>query len=47
MNMMKLSCNKILSCGHPCEGFRDELRCLGCLDETCIQNHNKANPYNL
>ena len=43
--MMKQSCNKIMPCGHPCKGFRGEAKCIGCLDETCIKNHNLALPH--
>ena len=29
-------CTKIHPCGHPCNGFRDEVNCLRCLDEKCV-----------
>ena len=27
----KTACNRILSCGHPCRGIKDEDSCLPCL----------------
>eukprot|EP01107_Rhizomastix_libera_P007554 TRINITY_DN2253_c0_g1_i2.p1 TRINITY_DN2253_c0_g1~~TRINITY_DN2253_c0_g1_i2.p1 ORF type:complete len:650 (+),score=112.13 TRINITY_DN2253_c0_g1_i2:497-2446(+) len=32
----KTSCTKILKCGHPCCGVRNEVSCLKCLHEGCI-----------
>lgn len=31
----KLSCGKVLVCGHPCCGVRGESECLPCLEEDC------------
>ena len=30
--LKEMSCNKRLACNHPCRGFRDEERCLPCLE---------------
>lgn len=33
--LKSLSCDKRLACGHPCRGFRNEGKCLPCLDPEC------------
>lgn len=30
------ACQKVYPCGHHCIGVRDEPRCMGCMDEECI-----------
>lgn len=34
--MMGKSCEKLLECGHPCCGFKDEENCMPCLNEECV-----------
>lgn len=41
IELMDKSCEKILGCGHPCCGFKNEQRCLPCLNEECV-NANEA-----
>lgn len=36
---MNKSCDKVLGCGHPCCGFKDERKCLPCLDEACVERN--------
>ena len=31
-----LMCPKTHSCGHHCNGFRDEKKCLECLEKSCV-----------
>ncbi len=33
---MGKSCEKLLACGHPCCGFKDEEKCMPCLNEECV-----------
>ena len=33
--LCELMCSKTHSCGHHCQGSRDEKNCLRCLDESC------------
>ena len=34
---IELSCDKMLKCGHACYGIKDEVACLWCLDESCVE----------
>jgi hypothetical protein len=36
IDLMGKSCDKILACGHACCGFKDEKKCLPCLNEECV-----------
>ena len=36
-------CNKTLFCGHNCNGFKDEITCLPCLDEKCQKPDSAVN----
>jgi len=38
MNAMNETCEKVLACGHPCGGFRDELICMPCLNPECARD---------
>ena len=35
---LKDACAKMLPCGHACGGFKDEKKCLPCLNEECVKN---------
>lgn len=35
-------CDKMLACGHPCNGFSGEGNCLPCLDEACVAKNPPA-----
>lgn len=41
-DLMKIACNKILPCGHPCCGYRGEKKCTPCLFPEC-EKRVKAN----
>jgi E3 ubiquitin-protein ligase MYCBP2 len=30
-------CQKMHPCGHPCNGFKDEAKCMPCLHESCVK----------
>lgn len=36
IDLMGKSCDKILACGHACCGFKDEAKCLPCLNADCV-----------
>ena len=39
-NCIKLcekTCEKILNCNHPCNGFKGEAACMPCLHEDCVK----------
>jgi len=36
---MNKSCDKVLACGHPCNGFAGEPECMPCLQEECVAKH--------
>ena len=39
MNFMNETCEKVLPCGHPCNGFRGEADCIPCMHQDCaVQN---------
>jgi len=40
IELMNKSCQKMHPCGHPCRGFKDESKCLACLEEGCIEIYN-------
>jgi E3 ubiquitin-protein ligase MYCBP2 len=33
IEVMNTSCDKVHACGHPCVGFKNEKKCLPCLQE--------------
>jgi len=35
-------CDKKLPCGHWCRGFKNEKRCLPCLNKDCIKKYNET-----
>jgi E3 ubiquitin-protein ligase MYCBP2 len=39
---MNKTCNKVLACGHSCNGFVGEGLCLPCLDEACVSLNKEA-----
>ena len=39
INLMNNACEKILPCGHACNGFKDEKECLPCLHEDCVDKN--------
>jgi len=41
--MKEDACNKMLACKHPCGGFKDEPKCLPCLDPECIAKGAEEN----
>lgn len=41
-NMMQLSCDKTLACGHPCCGTSGEKKCMPCLEPECIEKMDPA-----
>jgi len=44
---MGKTCDKMLPCGHPCCGFKDETRCLPCLSPECVEkDESKTNGVN-
>lgn len=36
----KSACQKLLSCGHFCSGYVNELNCLPCLNDDCAEKNN-------
>lgn len=36
---MGKTCEKVLGCGHPCCGFKNEEQCLPCLDPACVDKN--------
>ena len=38
---MGQTCEKILLCGHFCCGFKDEMKCLPCLNEECVKKNEQ------
>jgi len=34
-----MACTKILECGHPCYGLKDEIHCIPCLQPECVAKH--------
>jgi E3 ubiquitin-protein ligase MYCBP2 len=39
-----LCCDKKLPCGHWCRGFKNEKKCLPCLNKDCIKKYNEGVP---
>ena len=37
------SCEKILDCGHPCIGIKNETKCMDCIHSDCIKLNNNKN----
>lgn len=37
IDLMAKSCQKMLVCGHPCCGIKDERKCLPCLHPDCVK----------
>lgn len=37
IDLMGKSCDKILICGHPCCGIKNEKTCLPCLNPECVE----------
>ena len=42
IEVMNTSCDKVHACGHPCVGFKNEKKCLPCLQDGCIVQYNKT-----
>jgi len=38
---MRKTCEKVHLCGHPCCGFKDEVKCLPCLDSNCVEKNQE------
>jgi hypothetical protein len=38
---MNKNCDKVLPCGHICCGFKEEGKCLPCLDADCVKKNKK------
>ena len=36
IQLMNKTCDKVLACGHPCSGFKNEPMCLPCLEDDCV-----------
>ncbi len=36
------SCSKVHKCGHYCCGFKDEKKCLPCLQEECVKKDERS-----
>ena len=36
---MNMSCDKMLPCGHPCCGSKDEAVCMPCLEPECVEKN--------
>lgn len=41
IQLMKKSCDKIHPCGHLCNGFNKEKKCLPCLNEKCASQNRE------
>eukprot|EP00347_Sterkiella_histriomuscorum_P002581 403367593 len=41
IKLMSQTCDKILRCGHPCNGTLNEQKCLPCLDEHCVKENEQ------
>lgn len=41
IEQMGKSCEKVLECGHYCCGFKDEVKCLPCLDPECVKKDDE------
>ena len=42
VDLMAKSCQKMLACGHPCCGMKDERVCMPCLHPDCVSNNQDA-----
>jgi RCR-type E3 ubiquitin transferase len=44
IDLMSKTCDKVQECGHPCCGFKEEQKCLPCLDVACVEkDESKTN----
>ena len=39
IEQMNNSCSKVKACGHVCCGFKNETKCLPCLDPACVEKN--------
>lgn len=37
-NTVKNACNKLLACGHPCLGLKNDVTCLPCMNQSCSKD---------
>jgi hypothetical protein len=39
IDLMNQCCDKMLQCGHACQGFKGEPKCLPCLNPECVEKN--------